>query len=154
MRILKHTLVKSAALLLIGYGAVPVAHAQSDIAKTFVDRLLGQVAKLEKSCAKDIKKYCATVTPGEGRVIYCMQAHEDKIGPGCAYDLADAVLLLQASNDALKEALSACRTDIATKCGKIQPGKGRVAACLVAEKSNVSKDCAAAIEKVENVKVQ
>jgi Golgi apparatus protein 1 len=119
-----------------------------------VDRLLDQVARLEKSCAKEIKKYCSTVTPGEGRMIYCMQAHEDKISPGCSYDLQDVVLALQASTDTLKDAVNACRADIASKCGNVQPGKGRIAACLVAEKANVSKDCANAIEKVEKVKTQ
>jgi hypothetical protein len=70
---------------------------------------------LEKSCAEDIKQYCSTVTRGEGRMIYCMQAHEDKTSPGCSYDLEDIALALQASNDALKEAANACRADIAAK---------------------------------------
>jgi hypothetical protein len=83
-----------------------------------------------------------------------MQAHEDKISPGCSYDLQDVVLTLQASNEALKEAVSACRADISSKCGTVQPGKGRIAACLVAEKASVSKDCASAIEKVEKIKTQ
>src|SRR5215475_3343315 len=148
MRIAQH-LVKSAVVLLIGCATVEYSHAQSDVTKTFVDRLIEQVTKLERSCAEDIKKYCTTVTPGEGRVIYCMQAHEDKISPGCAYDLEDVELSLQASNDALKEAVNACRADIAAKCGNVQPGGGRIAACLLAEKSNVSKDCASAIDKVQ-----
>lgn len=153
MGILKQVLAAS-LLLLTGIAPVDLAHAQSDVTRTFVDRLIGQVAKLEKSCAKEIKKYCSTVTPGEGRMIYCMQAHEDKISPGCSYDLQDVVLALQASNEALKEAVNACRADIAAKCGNVQPGKGRIAACLVAEKASVSKDCANAIEKVEKVKTQ
>jgi hypothetical protein len=152
MRILKHAL--AALLLMTVCASVESAHAQSDIAKTFVDRLIDRVAKLEKSCAKEIKRYCSTVTPGEGRMIYCMQAHEDKIGPGCSYDLQDVVLALQASNETLKDAVTACRADIASKCGNVQPGKGRVAACLVAEKASVSKDCANAIENVEKVKTQ
>ena len=153
MKIAQH-LVKWILLLLIGCATVELGHAQSDVAKTFVDRLIDQVTKLERSCAKEIKKYCATVTPGEGRTIYCMQAHEDKISPGCSYDLQDVVLALQASNEALKEAVSACRADIAAKCGTVQPGKGRIAACLVAAKASVSKDCATAIENVEKVKTQ
>ena len=56
--------------------------------------------------------------------------------------------------DALKEAVNACRTDIASKCGTVQPGKGRIAACLVAQKASVSKDCANAIEKVEKFKTE
>jgi len=153
MRIAQH-LVKSALFLTIGCATVELGHAQSDVTKTFVDRLIGQVAKLEKSCAKEIKKYCSTVTPGEGRVIYCMQAHEDKLSPGCSYDLQEVVLALQASNEALKEAVSACRADISSKCGTVQPGKGRIAACLVAEKASVSKDRATAIDKVEKIKTQ
>jgi Cysteine rich repeat len=153
MRIAQH-LVKSAFVLLIGCATVELGHAQTDVTKTFVDRLIDQVAKLEKSCSKEIKKYCSTVTPGEGRTIYCMQAHEDKLSPGCSYDLQEVVLALQTSNETLKEAVNACRADIAAKCGTVQPGKGRIAACLVAEKASVSKDCANAIEKVERVKTQ
>src|SRR5215475_11403882 len=52
MRVLKHTLAKSAVLLLLGAAGVQVAHAQSDIAKTFVGRLVEQVTKLENSCAE------------------------------------------------------------------------------------------------------
>ena len=153
MKIAQH-LVKSAFVLLIGCATVELGHAQSDVAKTFVDRLIDQVTKLEKSCAKEIKKYCSTITPGEGRVIYCMQAHDDKLSPGCSFDLQELVLALQTSNETLKEAVTACRADIAAKCGTVQPGKGRIAACLVAEKAGVSKDCASAIEKVEKVKTQ
>lgn len=154
MRIAQHVVKCVVLLLLIAFSTLEPAHAQSDVTKTFVDRLIDQVTKLEKSCGKEIKKYCATVTPGEGRTIYCMQAHEDKLSPRCSYDLQEVVLALQASNDALKEAVGACRNDIATKCGTVQPGKGRIAACLVAEKASVSKDCASAIEKVEKVKTQ
>jgi Golgi apparatus protein 1 len=147
-------LIKSAFVLLIGCATVEYGHAQSDVTKTFVDRLIEQVTKVDRSCAKEIKKYCSTVTPGEGRVIYCMQAHEDKLSPGCSYDVQEVVLALQTSNETLKEAVAACRADIAGKCGTVQPGKGRIAACLVAEKANVSKDCASAIEKVEKVKTR
>ena len=154
MRILKQCLARLVFLMLIGCAPGQLAYAQSDVTKTFVDRLIDQVAKLEKSCAKEIKKYCSAVTPGEGRMIYCMQAHEDKLSPGCSYDLQEVVLALQASNEVLKEAVSACRADIAAKCGTVQPGKGRIAACLVAEKASVTKDCANAIEKVEKVKTQ
>lgn len=147
-------LAKSAFVLVVACSTAAPGHAQSDIAKTFVDQLIGQVAKLEKSCAKEIKRYCSTVTPGEGRTIYCMQAHEDKVGPGCLYDLQEVVHALEASGEALKGAVNACRGDIASKCGTVQPGKGRIAACLVSAKANVSKDCATAIDKVEKIKTQ
>jgi hypothetical protein len=58
------------------------------------------------------------------------------------------VLSLQASNDALKEAVNVCRANIAAKCGAVQPGK------RPAEKANVSKECANAIQKVENIEAK
>jgi hypothetical protein len=39
-------------------------------------------------------------------------------------------------------------------CGKIQPGHGRIAACLIANKSTASKDCADVIQKVEAMAAQ
>jgi hypothetical protein len=52
MRIAQH-LVKSAFVLLIGCATVEFGHAQSDVTKTFVDRLIEQVTKLDRSCAKE-----------------------------------------------------------------------------------------------------
>jgi Golgi apparatus protein 1 len=149
MRISPQFLAKLAILPLVVFFSIGDAYSQTDVAKSFVDKMLDQVGKLEKSCAKDIKKYCRTVTPGEGRMVYCMQAHEDKISPGCVYDVEQFVSDLHASTEVLKDAVNACRTDIASKCGTVQPGKGRIAACLVSNKATVSKDCADAIQKVE-----
>src|SRR6185503_14271899 len=86
--------------------------AQTDIGKTVLEKLTAKVAKLESACAKDIKKYCKTVTPGEGRMIYCMQAHEDKISIKCAFELGEAATSVQTTADALKEAVIACKAEI------------------------------------------
>jgi hypothetical protein len=126
-----------------------IAPAQTSLAETFVKRLTAQIDKLEKSCRKDIKKFCANVTPGEGRMVYCMQAYEDKISPDCAFELPDAVVALENANEVLKEAVNACRADIAGVCGKVQPGQGRIAACLIENRTTVAKSCADAIAKVE-----
>jgi len=151
MKISLQFLAKLGLFSIVSVLSINVAHSQTDTTKTFVDKLIGQVAKLEKSCAKDIKKFCSDVTPGEGRMVYCMQAHEDKISPACAYDLPDVVLTLEDSIEVLKEAVNACRADIAGVCGKVQPGQGRIAACLAANKATVAKDCADAIRKVEEI---
>jgi hypothetical protein len=39
--------------------------------------------------------------------------------------------------------------EISGVCGKTVPGQGRIAACLIANKSTASKDCVDAIQKVE-----
>ena len=65
MRIAQH-LVKSAFVLLIGCATVEYSHAQSDVTKTFVDRLIQQVTKLEYTWCKGNQEDCSTVTPVKG----------------------------------------------------------------------------------------
>ena len=51
--------------------------------------------------------------------------------------------------DALKDGLIACKAEITGVCGKIVPGQGRIAACLLENKSTASSGCAEAIKKIE-----
>ena len=139
------------SLVILSVGS---ASAQTNLGKTIVDKLAAKITKLENACAGDIKKYCRTVTPGEGRMIYCMHAHEDKISPRCAYELGETAGSVQATSDLLKDGVIACKAEISGVCGKIQPGQGRIAACLIANKSTASKDCADAIQKVEAMAAQ
>jgi Cysteine rich repeat len=127
------------------------ASAQTNLAKAIQQKLAAEATKLENSCADDIKKFCSDVTPGEGRMIYCMQAHEDKISTKCAFDLEEAATDIQLSGDNLKDAISACRSEITGVCGKTLPGEGRIAACLVANKSTASKSCIEALDKIETM---
>ena len=150
MRLLaKLGLLPFLALLFAG----PVC-AQADLGKTILEKLTAKVAKLESACASDIKKYCRTVTPGEGRMIYCMQAHEDKISVKCAFELEEAATNVQTAADALKDGLIACKAEITGVCGKTVPGQGRIAACLIANKSTASSGCAEAIKKIEAMAAQ
>ena len=128
--------------------------AQADLGKTILEKLTAKVAKLESACASDIKKYCRTVTPGEGRMIYCMQAHEDKISVKCAFELGEAATNVQTAADALKDGVMACKAEINGVCGKTVPGQGRVAACLLANKSTASSGCAEALKKIEAMAAQ
>jgi hypothetical protein len=149
MRNITHLLIGLGFLSLLVMRPIGPASAQADIAKAIVDKLTALAAKVESSCADDIKKYCSTVTPGEGRIIYCMQAHEDKISPKCAYDLEEAATNVQTSLDNLKEAIVACKAEITGVCGNIVPGQGRIAACLITNKSAASKSCSEALQKIE-----
>jgi hypothetical protein len=126
-----------------------LAFSQTDTTKALHEKLTAEIARMESSCAEDIKKYCSTVTPGEGRMLHCMQAHEDKISPKCAYDLNVAALNVQLAADRLKDVENACRDDIAKVCGTTQPGQGRLAACLVANKAAISQNCTEAVRKFE-----
>jgi Cysteine rich repeat len=141
-------------LPLVAILSVGSVSAQTDLGKTIQDKLAARVAKLESACAKDIKKYCSTVTPGEGRIIYCMEAHEDKISTKCAFELEDAATNVQTAADALKDAVLACKAEITGVCANVLPGKGRIAACLLSNKSTASAGCAEAIQKIESMTTQ
>jgi hypothetical protein len=124
------------------------AYAQTDVMNLPLERLAAGFKKLETSCGDDLKKYCSTVTPGEGRIVLCMQAHEDKISVGCASALDEVVLQVETTADHLREAVIACRGDIGKYCATTLPGQGRLAACLAANRTSVSMSCAEAVQKL------
>jgi Cysteine rich repeat len=154
MKITMHSLIKVGFLPLLLAFSVGSASGQADIAKTIQEKLTAKIKKFEVACAKDIKKYCTTVTPGEGRMIYCMQAHEDKISPQCDYELEESASSVQTTADSLKDAIIACKAEITGVCGKTVPGQGRIAACLMANRSTASKGCEEAIQRVEAAAAQ
>jgi len=154
MRLTMKSLVMLGLLSLLAMMSAGVASAQTDLGKALLEKLTARVAKLESACASDIKKYCKTVTPGEGRMIYCMEAHEDKISPKCAFELREAATGVQTAADALKDAVIACKAEISGVCGKTLPGRGRIAACLLANKSTASAGCVDAIQKIEGMTTQ
>lgn len=157
MNITMRLLARLAILLLVGGLSAGPVSAQSDAGKAIMDKLTAKVAenltarvaKLERACAKDIRKYCRYVTPGEGRMVYCMQAHEDKISPQCVFELEEASTSVASTTNALRDAVVACKAEIAGVCGKTMPGQGRVAACLLANRSTASTGCAEAIKNIE-----
>jgi hypothetical protein len=141
-------------LSLLAILSVGPATAQTNISKAIQEKLAAQVTKLENSCADDIKKFCTNVTPGEGRLLYCMHAYEDQISPKCNFDLEETATNVQLSADNLKDAVAACKAEITGVCGSTQPGQGRIAACLIANKPTASKSCAEAIGKIEAMVAQ
>jgi hypothetical protein len=146
----KLRLLVNIVLLPLGVSISSIAYAQTDMMNAILERLTAGIKRLEATCGEDIKKYCSTVTPGEGRMLHCMQAHEDKISPACAYDLSEVALQVQTTADSLREAVTACRGDIDKFCAKTQPGQGRIAACLAANSASVSKGCIDAVHKLKS----
>jgi hypothetical protein len=105
-------LAKLGILPLLAVLSTGSVSAQTDAGKAILEKLTAKVAKVESACSKDIKKYCSNVTPGEGRIIYCMQAYEDKISPKCVFELEEAETSVLTTADALKDAVIACKAEI------------------------------------------
>ena len=135
--------VTTVALLIGGFAA----NAQSDMANKIHARIADGVKKLEAGCGADVKKFCASVTPGEGRLFYCIMAHEDKISTKCDYTLFDASRNLEHALDRIEDVADACWNDVEKNCADVPEGGGHIIQCLMAKKANLSKECQAAAMK-------
>lgn len=103
------------------------------------------VEHLVKACETDIKSYCSQVTPGNGRMLHCMAAHEDKISGRCQYAFYQAATILEQLATAVAYVASQCATDIETHCSDVAMGEGRILACLEENKAAVSDACNQAV---------
>lgn len=103
------------------------------------------VEHLVKACESDIQSYCSQVTPGEGRMLHCMAAHEDKISGQCQYAFYQAATILEQIATATAYIASQCATDIDTHCSGVAMGEGRILACLNENKAEVSDACNRAV---------
>jgi hypothetical protein len=99
-----------------------------------------------KGCDKEISGFCKEVTPGEGRVLACLYAHEDKLSAQCEYALYDAMVQLERALTALSYVANECRGDLQTYCADVKPGEGRLLQCMDKNDVKLSKRCKQAMK--------
>ena len=120
-----------------------LAQAQADLR----DRVAEAVETVERSCAKDIAAFCGKVTRGEGRLLLCMQAHEDQLGLGCQFALYRVSRRLENSLHRVERIADACWSDIEAKCGEAE----RIGQCVVQKRTSLSSACQSTIEAIHKV---
>jgi hypothetical protein len=106
------------------------------------------VEKTVEACKPEIETYCSQVTPGEGRILACFYAHEDKLSGRCSYALYEAAAVLEQFSAAITHLARECQDDLMEHCSQVQMGEGRVATCLLDHKEEVSEACSQAIDDV------
>ncbi len=116
--------------------AVPAA-AQKSLVKTVAD-----------GCKSEIQTYCKDVTPGEGRILACLYAREDKLSGKCEYALYDASAQLERAVMALSYLANECSGDLDTFCADVAAGQGRLLDCLQKNQKKISKRCQQALKDV------
>src|SRR6478752_611463 len=95
-------------------------------AQSLTERIANGVKKLELGCAEDVSKLCSSVTPGDGRLFFCILAHEDKVSPKCDLALYDASRNLERALDRVEQVADACWADIERSCANVQAGGGSI----------------------------
>jgi hypothetical protein len=106
------------------------------------------VSDVQKGCAVEIEKYCSQVSLGEGRLLACFFAHEDKLSGQCQYALYTAAAQLEHAVSALNYVAGQCEDDITAHCAGVQLGEGRILSCLNTKADSVSAECKAAVADV------
>lgn len=99
-------------------------------------------------CAAEIEQYCSQVTLGEGRLMACFFAHEDKLSGQCQYALYTASAALEQAVNALVYLATECENDIMTHCATVEAGEGRILECLNGASDAVSEACTTAMKEV------
>ena len=107
------------------------------------------VKSVATGCEVELKSYCSQVTPGEGRILACLYAHNDKISGKCEYALYDAAAQLERFVSILSYVINECEDDLEQYCGSVRAGQGRIAECLLEKnRDKISNRCAQAIKDV------
>lgn len=105
------------------------------------------VSDVTGGCAAETEQYCSQVTLGEGRLLACYYAHEDKLSSECVNTLYTAFDTLSAEVNALTHVAEQCSGDIETFCADTEMGEGRVAQCLGYHSEELSESCSTAIDE-------
>lgn len=130
-----------AALLMLSISIC--AHAADD---PLQKRVRGVVDTFSEGCQQELTTFCKDVTPGEGRILACLYAFQDKITSRCEHALFDSVNQLDRILNNLTYAVTECRDDLKKHCAEVQPGEGRLLDCLSRNEANVSSRCNTALK--------
>lgn len=145
--------VQSLAALLAIFGTAPTAALAVNL--TAVEATVSDIiAKAKTGCQKDLDTYCADVTPGEGRLAYCLVAYADKRSSTCEAALGVVRTEVEGILNTIDIAVEACRGDISALCGGTEPGEGRIAQCLVDQRPSLSPACGDVVDIVGRIVLQ
>ena len=127
-----NTAMVSVACMLATWG-ISQASAQSNLR----ERLAAAVETVEGACAADISNFCGKVTRGEGRLVSCMQAHDDQLSRGCQVAIYRVSRNLEGALNRVERIADACSNDIEKHCGDAE----KIGQCVVEKRSSLSQGC-------------
>ena len=124
-------------ILVFSFGIVIGASAEETLIETVAN-----------GCKTEIDSYCKDVTPGEGRILACLYARQDKLSGKCEFALYDAAVRLERAVAALSYAANECEDDIDKYCSGVEMGEGRLLECIDKNDAKVSSRCKQALKDV------
>jgi hypothetical protein len=105
-------------------------------------RVSGAMQQLRQACQDELRNFCSTVTPGEGRLLLCMQAHDDKISRQCELAMLETTRHVGKAVHRMENFAQACWQDIQAHCSG---AGGSVAQCMLDNRASLSAPCQAVV---------
>jgi hypothetical protein len=99
-----------------------------------VNEAVGRARQFAAACEGDVFAFCQGVPRGQGRIAACLGARWDDLSSTCRDAVAEA-------SEKVRRFASDCADDASRYCAGVQPGGGRVFACLKLQESRVSTRC-------------
>src|SRR3974377_1598078 len=109
------------------------------------ERLAAAVETVEGACASDLKKFCGNVSRGEGRVVLCMQAHDDQLSIRCQFALYRVSRHLEAALSRRGCISDAYWNDIQEKCGDADT----IEQCVMEKHASLPHPCQTVINALQ-----
>ena len=106
------------------------------------------IADALKDCSSELQTYCSSVTPGEGRLVSCAKAHEDKLSSQCISAINRASYWVNFTAHTLAYVVLQCKADALKFCPDVEIGEERVLNCLADNRDGLSKYCGLALSDI------
>jgi hypothetical protein len=103
------------------------------------DRITAASERIRGACSEELRNFCSAVTPGEGRLLLCMEAHEDKLSDQCELALLDASRPIRRVTHRIERIAEACWSDIQANCDS----GSSIAQCMREKRALLSASCQA-----------
>jgi len=100
-------------------------------------------------CTQDVKRFCANVPAGGGRITACLREHEATLTGACQDKLRADVARVRR---VIEEFGQACRTDVTRYCPEVDPGGGRILGCLNQHLLDLSNSCQSVMGRMNDAR--
>jgi hypothetical protein len=105
---------------------------------------------IAKRCKTELKSFCKDVTPGGGRSLACIFAHNDKLSGRCEYALFQGSAQLERFVSLLTYVATECKDDLKKYCADVKPGQGHLLDCIHKNEDLLSPGCLEALRTVKH----
>ncbi len=136
------TLKHLAQILIFGVVLVLTPLATSSAQESVAEMVLND-------CKKELIDYCSTVTPGRGRIVACLLAHNDKLSDQCEDAFEVGLVQLTIILSTISYVIEQCGSDIDEHCEGVMIGGGRIQQCLSQNRDKLEQNCQTAFADAE-----